>query len=62
MNRSGSDRTAPAESETRRRPGACTHYDMAGDHAVKEYPTFTMCEICGTRWEANGWRIRELGR
>jgi len=35
---------------------------MAGDHAVKEYPTFTMCEICGTRWEANGWRIRELGR
>jgi hypothetical protein len=57
MNRPGSDRTAPPESETRRRPGACTHLDMAGDSAIEIFPSFTMCSICGDRWEANGARI-----
>lgn len=62
MNRPGSDRTVPLESTTRRREGACVHVDMAGDLAIATFPTFTMCEICGMRWEANGCRLRSVDR
>jgi len=44
-------RTIPAESDTHRRPGPCSHKDIVGDSALEDYAGVLWCTICGERFE-----------